>query len=85
MPRHVRKFLYFVTIIFLSHVLRYESTAQRRVSHGFFGMVENFTAADEYGVGAGGSSFVPSNEMRALQKEQRKFLRAVLSVSDPIR
>lgn len=63
---------------------RYEKAERRRVSTGLFGF--SMPDADTFGGGGrGGDGFLPSKQMRSLQKEQRKFLRGTLAVSDPIR
>ena len=57
---------------------------RRKPTTGFFGIIENFAMPDaDYGVDrAADPNF---KQMRLLQAEQRRFLRAALSVSDPIR
>lgn len=67
---------------------RYANVDRRRVSSTFLGIIENFTATDvdaQGGWGRGGGGDTTAKLLRSLQKEQRRFLRGILSVSDPVR
>lgn len=48
-------------------------------------MIENFAPPDDGAYTVRGADLLLAKQMRSLQKEQRKFLRGILSVSDPIR
>lgn len=74
-------------ILCTAHVLRrYEAAERRKPATGFFGIIENFTMPDAEGYGGDrNGDYLIAKQMRSLQKEQRKFLRAALAASDPIR
>lgn len=48
-------------------------------------MIENFTMADDAGHGGKGPDLFVVKQLKLLQKEQKRFLRGVLSTSDSIR
>lgn len=65
-------------------VSRYEEAERRMPANRFLGFAETFGLPDA-GYGVDWANDATSRQMRALQKEQRKFLREVFSKPDAIR
>lgn len=70
---------------FLPIVNRYEAAEkQRKPATGFFDMIENFAMPEQLDYGARAAE-LKRRQMRALRAEQKRYLRAVLTVPDAIR